>query len=58
MSNEKLIEATKQFFAGKDHFIDTMYNKRLQEDEKVICFTIDDTPDFIKAKAIEEMCTV
>ena len=48
MTNSELLTQAKQFLDGKDFFIDWMYSRRLDADEKVICFTVDDTPDYIK----------
>ena len=48
-NDEELIEQAKKFLEGKAFFVDTFYSKKLKEDYKVICYTVGDRPDFIKA---------
>ena len=55
MTDKQLLTQAKQFLGGKDFFIDYMYNNRLQADEKVICYTLDDYPDYIKVKNFQEL---
>ena len=52
MTDKELINNAKQFLDGKDFFIDYMYNSRLLADEKVICYTLNDYPDYIKASQL------
>jgi len=48
MTNSTIIAKAKQFIDGKDFFLDTMYSKKLKADYIVICFTINDYPDYIR----------
>ena len=55
MKDNEILKQAKTFLGGKDFFIDYMYNSKLRADEKVICYTIDDIPDYIKVKNFLEI---
>lgn len=58
MTDKELLAGARQFFIGKDFFIDTFYSKRLQSDYKVVCYTIDGHPDYIRADQLENMASM
>ena len=49
MTNEQLLAGAKQVLSGKNFFIDWFHSKKQNADYKVICYTIDDSPEYIRA---------
>ncbi len=55
LNDAELIAQAKRFLEGKDFFVDQMYSKRTLDTYRVICFTVGDRPDFIKADNLVNM---
>ena len=55
MTDNNLLTQAHRFLDGKDFFIDWMYDKRRSCDNKVICYTIDGQPDYIKVSQFQQM---
>ena len=58
MLNIELLKVAKQFLDGKDFFIDAFYSKRTQKNYKVVCYTLDNSPEYIKASELEQLIAV
>lgn len=58
MLNTELLKIAKQFLDGKDFFIDAFYSKKTMKNYKVVCYTLDDKPEHIKASELEQLVAV